>query len=94
MTQTQHDNYHKENPHIYSRFEYYTFEAISAGRTRFGSQMILERLRWYEIVEAKNDKFKINNDMGAYYSRLFMNQYPEYKGIFNIRKSKLDTNDN
>ena len=82
--------YHQENPEIYKTFVQFTFQVISSRRKYFGSQAIIERIRWYHAVESISDDFKINNDMAAFYSRLFEKNYPEYKGFFRKRMSKLD----
>ena len=84
------DKYHSENPHIYSQFRYYTLKAIESGYKNFGSQMIMERIRWQTGVVSKNSEFKINNDYAAFYSRMFMLEYPSYSNYFRIRQSKAD----
>lgn len=76
--------YHKDNPHIFSNFERYTFELIHAGRKRIGSQMIIERMRWDSAI-AGDDGFKINNNYAAYYARLFEAKHPRFKGLFTRR---------
>jgi hypothetical protein len=82
--------YHKENPMIYHMFKKYTIEAIQSGYKHFGSQMIIEKIRWETGVVAKNDKFKIGNDYASFYSRMFMLEYPHYKDYFRIRCSYAD----
>lgn len=82
--------YHKENPHIYRQFVIYTIHAIESGYKNFGSQMIFEKIRWETGVVSKNSDFKINNDYAAFYSRLFMNDYPSYNGYFRVRQSYAD----
>lgn len=90
LTKMDFTKYHADNPDIYKRFRMYTFKAIKAGRTRLGSQMILERIRWHSIVEAQNDMFKINNNYAAFYARLFEAKFPVYKGFFRTRRSVAD----
>ena len=82
--------YHLENPEIFVAFEKFTLEAIKSGRTYFGSKAIIERVRWYTAVEAKKDTFKINNNIAPFLSRLFEKKYPEYKGFFRKRISRID----
>jgi hypothetical protein len=84
------DEYHKENPHIYHQFRYYTLKAIQSGYKHFGSQMIIERIRWKTGVVSKNSDFKINNDYAAFYSRMFMAEYPSYSSYFRTRNSIAD----
>lgn len=81
--------YHLENPHIYEAFKKYTFEAIDRGRLYFSSEAVINRIRWDSLISG-NDKYKINNNYKAFYSRMFMNEYPAFKGFFSTRKSKYD----
>lgn len=82
--------YHYENPHLYQAFKKYTFEVIRKGYKYFGAQMIIEKIRWEEVITANNSEFKISNDIAALYSRLFMKEYPTYAGYFRIRPSIAD----
>jgi len=82
--------YNQVNPEIYKMFKKFTFEVIKSGYQNCGSQMIIERLRWESMIVAKNDKFKINNDYAAFYSRRFMMEHPKYNNFFRIRSSVAD----
>lgn len=84
------EQYHRINPHIYAQFRYYTLKAIQSGYKNFGSQMIIERIRWQTGVVAKQSDFKINNDFAAFYSRMFMIEYPSYSTYFRTRQSQAD----
>lgn len=84
------DEYHRNNPHIYHQFRYYTLKAIQSGYKHFGSQMIIERIRWQTGVISKQSDFKINNDFAAFYSRMFMLEYPSYSTYFRTRQSQAD----
>lgn len=84
------DEYHHNNPHIYHQFRYYTLKAIQSGYKHFGSQMIIERIRWQTGVISKQSDFKINNDFAAFYSRMFMLEYPSYSTYFRTRQSQAD----
>lgn len=90
MTFEELEQYHADNPQIYEAFERFTMEAINSGRKYFSSEMIINRMRWYTAIEAKNDIFKINNDLKAFYSRLFENNHPQYKDFFRKRRSIAD----
>ena len=82
--------YHKENPQIYEAFEKFTLEAIKKGHKKFSAEFIFNIIRWKTGVSAEADKFKVNNNYKAFYSRLFMNNNEEYKDFFRTRKSKYD----
>jgi len=84
------EKYHAENPHIYNMFIKFTMSALYKGHKYIGAKMIIERIRWESLIEANNDKFKINNNMAPFYSRLFMKQYPMYKDIFRLREAMAD----
>lgn len=82
--------YHAENPLIYETLLRFAREAQAAGRTRIGIKMLYERARWYSLVEARHDSFKLNNNYHASYSRLLTRDEPELAGLFELRKSKAD----
>lgn len=84
------DRYDRENPQIYDMFKRFAFEAIKAGRKRLGAAMIIERMRWETTVAAQDDEFKINQNYAAFYSRKFMNEFPQYTGFFTTRASAAD----
>ena len=86
---TKFPKYHQENPQIYEAFKRVTFEAIKLGHTRFSAEFVFNVIRWKTDVTADDD-FKVNNNYKPFYSRMFMNEFPEFKGIFNLRKSKFD----
>ena len=47
-----------------------------------------ERLRWYTEIETNDPDFKLNNNHKAYYSRMYMDDFPEAKGFFRTRITK------
>ena len=84
----QFQQYNKKNPYIYELFKKYAFETISKSFSNFGAHTIIHRIRWYTEVESAGDAFKINNNYSAYYSRLFMEEFPQHNGFFRTRKVK------
>ncbi len=86
---TKFPDYHKENPNIYEAFKKYTFKSIDKGLNNYSAEAIFNIIRWF-TKESGNDEFKVNNNYKAFYSRMFMNEFPEYKGYFRTRKSKFD----
>ena len=81
--------YHNENPHIYEAFKLYTFKSIDKKFNHFSAEFVFNIIRW-ETSIGGNDLFKLNNNYKAFYSRMFMNEYPQHKGYFRTRKSKFD----
>ncbi len=82
--------FHQEYPIVYNLWDRFTREAISKGMKKIGAALIMERIRWetsIAIEDARPDgkKLKLNDHHKAYYSRLWMKNNPEHKGIFNTR---------
>ena len=86
--------YHNANPQVWDLFQQFTFEAINMGRSRYGSQSVIERIRWYTNIETadfgRNVDFKISNNHVAFYARMFHDKYPEHDKFFRIRPSAAD----
>ena len=80
--------WHKENPQVYELFDRFTKEAIRKGHTRLSAWLIINRVRWETSLETFGGDFKISNNFIAYYSRLFMEMNPTYKGFFKIYPMK------
>lgn len=84
------EEYHKRNPEVYDLFRKYTLRAIQSGYKHFGSQMIIEKIRWQSAIVKGDHDFKINNDFAAFYSRMFIMEYPSYSDYFRTRTSQAD----
>lgn len=82
--------WHKENPHVYDLFKRFTMQAINRGHRNLSAWLIVNRIRWETSIETKGDDFKISNDFIAYYARLFMHDFPEYKGFFRTKTLKSE----
>ena len=80
--------WHKENPEFYSMFKKFTFQAIRKGHRKLSAWLIVNRIRWETMIVTTGDEYKISNDYIALYARLFMYQYPDYKGFFNTKPMK------
>lgn len=83
-------DYNKTNPDIYEMYKKYAFQAIKSKRDYYSSEMIINRVRWETMVRGKG-KFKIANKMKAFYSRLFVLEYPTYKSFFKFKPSICDS---
>lgn len=80
--------WHRANPHVYELFKEFTFQAIHRGHKRLSAWLVVNRIRWETAVETIGGDFKISNCFIAYYSRLFMEEYPEHRGFFRIKRLK------
>lgn len=82
------EKYDADNPKIWKMFCKLAHRLIRKGRTHFSADAILHKIRFDTAISGKGDVFKINNNFSAYYARKFMNNFPLYKGFFQLRKSK------
>lgn len=80
--------YHAENPHIYAAFKSYAFQLIAAGAQQLSAYLIFERMRFESLVS--DNGYKLNNNYRPYYARLFMQDFPEYEGIFALRITQAE----
>ncbi len=90
ITNSDFPEYHKNNLHIYESFKKFAFIAIGKGHTRLSSDFIFHAIRWNTPIRADKDHFKLNNNYTPFYSRMFVNEHPEYKDFFVMKKSKFD----
>ena len=79
--------YHEQNPQIYEAFKKFAFDLINKGRKHYGARGIIELIRFHSVI-AGNDGFKINNNYGAHYARLFMRDFPQHDNFFKCRQMK------
>ena len=80
------EKYHKENPHVFEMFKSFAFDAINSGVKALSAQLIIERMRWESMLKTTGERYKINNNYPPYYSRLFMEEFPEYENYFTTRQ--------
>lgn len=80
--------WHNENPQVWNLFERFTKQAIQRGHTRLSAWLIVNRIRWETSVETTGKDFKISNNYVAFYSRHFMEKYPQYEGFFVTKRMK------
>ena len=82
--------FHNAHPEIYEIFKQLISQVARKGYQKFGSQSLIEKIRW-EVILGDGDKdaeFKINNNHGPYYARLYMMENPGMKGFFKTRRLK------
>lgn len=80
--------YDSENPSIYRMFRKLAFLEIQSGNKHLSADFIWQRIRHKTRIEEKDGKFKLNDKFRSFYSRKFINDYPEYSDFFILRKSK------
>ena len=80
------DEFHSNNPQVYSNFKAYTFKAIRAGLKQYSAWAIINRMRWESEVETGGNRFKLPNDFIALYARKFAEDHPEHSGFFRTKQ--------
>lgn len=80
------NKFNKENPHIFKAFEEQALRAIKKGRKKISSKLIINWIRWHEFLESSDKNFKINDAYQSYYARFFIEKYPQYSDVFELRK--------
>lgn len=86
------NKFNMENPHIFQAFEKQVLKAIHNGKKKISAKMIINWIRWHEFLDSTDENFKINDAYQAYYARHFIEKYPEYNGIFELRKLRNEEN--
>ena len=92
-TREKFEEFHKNNPHVYTIFKRLTFRAINAGAKKLSAWWVINVARWELAFSTTdfNSDFKISNDYIAYYSRMFMSDFPQHDKIFNTKPLKEET---
>lgn len=80
------EKFNRENPHVFESFKEQAFKAINQGKKKISSKDIINYLRWHEYLKTTDSNFTINDAYHSYYSRHFVEKYPEYKHLFEFRK--------
>ena len=87
----------KKNPTVYTLFDRFTRQAMSAGLTKCSSRMIVERIRWETAIKTNaveqidGRDIKIGNNHTAYLSRWWKERNPRYRSMFATRRVACDT---
>ena len=83
--QERFQEFHYDNPEVYTMFKHFAFKAMDSGRRRYSARAIMERLRWELSIQTKSDDYKINNDTIPLYARMFLRDFPQHQGFFETR---------
>ena len=52
--------------------------------------LLIGRVRWVLAMRTNSVDYKINNNYAPFYSRLIMEQEPDLRGMFRLRRSVAD----
>jgi hypothetical protein len=83
--QTQFEDFHMANPHIYTEIVSMAREWKKVGKRKLGIGMVFEVLRWNTAITTKSLDFKLNNNYRSRYVRLIEEQESDLVGIFRTR---------
>lgn len=85
------EEFDRANPRIYELMCRFADQAIAAGRTRIGAQLLFERIRWEVYITTTDEEFKLNNNHVAYYARKWLREHPDHPDFFVTRRVKGET---
>jgi glycosyltransferase involved in cell wall biosynthesis len=81
------DNASSDEPRdLFEAFEKQALWAIDVGRSKISSKLIINWIRWNEFLRTGDKNFKINDAYQSYYSRHFIEKYPQHSDRFDFRK--------
>lgn len=79
------------NESLYTEFRSIALTLINEGRTHYSADGILHVVRFNTRAQGNDDdRFKVNNNLSAEFSRRFIQEFPKHKDFFHLRKSKHD----
>lgn len=97
-------DFHAKNPQIYAAFCKISRREIARLERQHSGAILLKKLKGYLSAssvcdEIRNDRsiktttlrdtgLKINRNHHAYYARLFMEDHPQYTGVYEVRSIK------
>jgi hypothetical protein len=97
LTKTERDfnDFHSQNPHVYTALEDLAVRASNAGVKRLGVGALVETLRYSASLQTQGDAYKINNNYRALYARLLILKRPELASLLEtrVRRSVLQYKD-
>jgi len=82
--------FYPQNPALWAIFQRFTLEAVDSGRKNFGGFYVINRIRWFSLVESKGDPFKISNNWSPFLTRLFHEAHHEHSDFFRCHKAAAD----
>lgn len=90
------DEFHRNNPLVYHHFCKLIQKALNHGKKKVSSKMIINVIRWEIFIQTEeqtlfNDngelkKFRINDCYTSRYARMYIDQHPDRKDIFELRE--------
>jgi hypothetical protein len=82
-TKENFNEYHKNNPEIYTLFVKFTNMATQR-KKYYSAKAIFHRIRWESMISGEGD-YKIDDGWISHYARKFMDDFPQHSGFFQTR---------
>ena len=82
--------FHDKNPHVYQKLTALAKQLKRKGINQYSIKGLFEVLRWHTAIKTQDKTFKLCNNYTAYYSRLIMDNNPDLKGFFKIKKLRRE----
>ncbi len=81
--------FHESHPEVYEYILTLVSEVRTQGLGHYGIRPIWERLRWhFQIERGLGDSFKLNDNYPSRYVRMLIEDCPELRGFFELRRLK------
>lgn len=83
--------FHDGHPQVWEALVRRAFEwrAVNGSGVSLGVKKLYEEVRWDEDIPLGDQLPKLNNNHTAYYARLLMEQHPELRGMFKLRRQRI-----
>ena len=91
-TKENFEEFHKNNPEIYTLFIKFTNMVIERKRKYYSAKAIFHRIRWESMISSDTHQllgdYKIDDGWISHYARMFMDDFPQHQGFFQTRDRK------
>jgi hypothetical protein len=79
--------FHFDNPTVYAHIVKLARELYRKGRERIGMKALYEQIRWHILLGTirVRGEYALNNDFTSRYVRMLIEEYPVFKGLFELR---------
>ncbi len=90
--------FHRANPWVYDRLVEISKDLLAKGFGKYSMRTLIAVLRFewdlktsgqnVSIGSGQTVKVKLNNNHSPYYARMLMQQHPQFKGFFDMRRAE------
>ena len=91
-TKENFEEFHKNNPEIYTLFIKFTNIVIERKRKYYSAKAIFHRIRWESMISSDTHQllgdYKIDDGWISHYARMFMDDFPQHQGFFQTRERR------